>query len=81
MEDIVLTAAIDSETTLYISPISPETYEEHFERDTLGGGNGYFVMRSRKSGSLDTLEILAKAPSLEAAGDLFDLIVGRRAIA
>lgn len=78
MEDIVLRAAIDSETTLYVSPISPETYEEHFERDTLGGGNGYFVMRCRRAGHRESLEILAKASSLEAAGDLFDLIVGRR---
>ena len=81
MEDVILRAAIDSETTLYVAPISPETYEEHFERDTLGGGNGYFVMRSRKSGLRETLEILAKASSVEAASDLFDLIVARRSVA
>jgi hypothetical protein len=81
MDDVILRAAIDSETTLYVSPISPETYEEHFEQDTLGGGNGYFVMRSRKSGMFETLDILAKAPSFEAAGDLFDLIVNRHSVA
>ncbi len=80
MEDIILSAKIDAYTTLYVSPIALATYQEHMNEDNLGGGSGYFVLRERRNKTGALLEILAKAPSFEAAGDLFDMIVsGRRA--
>ena len=78
MEDIILRAKIDSETVVYVSPISSETYQEHLDIDNLGGSNGYFVLRSKKSGMLETLDVLAKAVSFEAAGEIFDMIVAAR---
>ncbi len=78
MDDIILRAAIDTETTLYITPIAAETYAEHIEHDNLGGGSGYFVLRGRRIGLKEHLDILAKAPTFEAAGDLFDMIVSAR---
>ena len=78
MEDIVLKADLDDSTCLYISPINRQTYEEHVHHDNLGGDRGYFVLRSRRTGAM-RLEVLAKVPTLEAAVDLFDMImVGRR---
>jgi hypothetical protein len=77
MEDIVLRAELDDSTYLYISPISRETYEEHIHDDNLGGAYGYFVLRSRRTGT-QRLEVLAKVPTLEAAAELFDMILGRR---
>ena len=74
MDDIVMRERIDESTTLCISPISRETYDEHVELDNLGGEGGYFVLRSRRIGE-QRLEVLAKAPTLEAAGLLFDLII------
>jgi hypothetical protein len=76
MEDIVLRADLDETTSLYISPINRQTYEEQVQDDNLGGDNGYFVLRSRRTGST-RLEVLAKVPTLEAAIDLFTMIVGR----
>lgn len=79
MEDMVLKAKIDDTTTVYVSPIAPETYAQCVDGDTLGGDQGYFLMRSFTQGESKRFEILAKAPSLDAATDLFDLIVqGRR---
>lgn len=78
MEEIVLKAELDESTCLYISPINRETYEESVQEDNLGGDRGYFVLRSRRTGG-PRLEVLAKVPSLEAASDLFDMIIaGRR---
>lgn len=74
MDDVVLATDLDDSTRLYVSPISRQTYNEHVEGDTLGGEGGYFVMRSRSEGN-QRLEVLAKAASLEAAEELFDLIV------
>ena len=42
----------------------------------MGGGGGYFVARSFDDGQSRRFEILAKASSFDAAGDLFDMIVG-----
>lgn len=78
MDDVILKAKLDSETTLYVSPIAPETYDEHIDEDNLGGGTGYFVLRGKRIGPREHLEILAKAPTFEAAGDLFDMIVSAR---
>jgi len=77
MDDIVLKAELDESTSLYISPISRETYAEHIQDDNLGGAGGYFVLRSRRTGA-QRLEVLAKVPTLEAASDLFDMIVSAR---
>lgn len=76
MEDVVLTAKIDDATTLYVAPIAAETYAEYVDDDNLGGEAGYFVMRSQSGLNSARFEILAKAASLDAATDLFDLIVG-----
>lgn len=78
MDDIVLKADIDDFTRLYVSPISRQTYDAHIDGDNLGGSSGYFVLRSRSVGDR-RLEVLAKAPTLEAAEALFDLIANRRA--
>lgn len=79
MEDIVLKAALDECTSVYISPIARTTYEEHVQDDNLGGDKGYFVLRSRRSGE-NRLEVLAKASTLETATELFDMIVSARAV-
>lgn len=81
MEDFVLKADLDEATALYVSPINRQTYEEHVQDDNLGGDLGYFVLRSRRTGPI-RLEVLAKVPTIEAATDLFDMIVhGWRRIA
>ena len=74
MEDVVLRTSLDDSTSLYVSPLSRQTYAEHVEDDNLGGAQGYFVVRSRATGD-NRLEVLAKAPTFEAAEALFDLIV------
>jgi len=76
MEDLVLKAEIDEHTTLYVSTIDRRTYDEHVTEDNLGGGDGYFVIRSWKRGDLNRFEVLAKSPTFAAAGDIFDMIVG-----
>lgn len=78
MEDYVLTASLDERTTLYVSMLAPETFREHVEADNLGGADGYFVIRSTRKDGIECLDVLAKSPSFEAAGDLFDLIVCRK---
>jgi hypothetical protein len=78
MEDMVLKAKLDDTTTVYVSPIGPETYAEYVDADNLGGDAGYFLMRSLTEGESERFEVLAKVPSLDAATDLFDLIVQGR---
>jgi len=75
---MILRAEIDSDTFLYVSPISSETYQEHVEIDNLGGRGGYFVLRSKRRGTKETLDVLAKAASFDAAGEIFDMIVAAR---
>jgi len=75
MDDCILTARLDEHTTLYVSPIHRRTYAEHVGEDNLGGDQGYFVARSLSDGETVQFDILAKATSFEAAGDLFDMIV------
>lgn len=72
---MVLMAKLDDTTTVYVSPIAAETYAEHFEDDVLGGDAGYFLLRLLTQNNTERLEILAKAPSFDAASNLFDLIV------
>lgn len=82
MEDLMLSARIDENTTLRVSPIAPQTYLECLDEDTLGGDRGYFVLLSRKNTSQKSPEILAKALNFDAAETLFDLIVrGGRSLA
>jgi hypothetical protein len=76
MDDMVLRATLDDGTTLYVSPIDADTYAEYVVDDNLGGSGGYFVARSFDDGVVRRFEILAKSSSFDAAGDLFDLIVG-----
>ncbi|MEM9086808.1 MAG: hypothetical protein AAGB23_12860 [Pseudomonadota bacterium] len=78
MDDLVLSAEIDSETTLRVSPIAPETFSEYIEEDTVGGNAGYFVLLSRRGANQQTTEILAKAPDFNAAETLFDIITTAR---
>lgn len=78
MDDVVLTAKLDDATTVYVSPIAPETYAEYVDEDNLGGDAGYFLLRSLRQGNSERFEVLAKAPSFDAASDLFDLIVTGR---
>ena len=75
MDDLVLKAEIDDGSTLYVSTINRQTYKEHISEDNLGGDEGYFVIRTRKGDAANSFELLAKAASFAAAGDLFDLIV------
>ena len=75
MDDLVLKAEIDDGSTLYVSTIDRQTYKEHIGEDTLGGDEGYFVIRTRNGDVANRFELLAKAASFAAAGDLFDLIV------
>ena len=77
MEEEVLRAKLDESSDLYISPISQETYDDQIQDDDLGGGNGYFVLRSHRSGE-QRLEVLAKVPTLDAANVLFGIIMGPR---
>jgi hypothetical protein len=77
MEDCVLSAKLDERTTLYVSTLDRRTYDEHLDLDNLGGGDGYFVLRTIRVGNSERFDILAKAPSFAAAGDLFDLIASR----
>jgi len=70
MDDITLVAKLDSETTLYVSPMHDQTYCEYVECDNLGGSGGYFIARERKN----KFEILAKAASLDAAREIFGML-------
>lgn len=72
MEDVTLVARLDADTTVYVSPMHDHTYQEFVGNDTLGGARGYFVTRQRH----DRYEVLAKAASLDAAREIFALIIG-----
>ncbi|MEL6592597.1 MAG: hypothetical protein AAFQ68_21040 [Bacteroidota bacterium] len=76
MDDLMLEARLDEFTTLKVAPVDSETYAELVEDDTLGGSGGYFVVRSSTSENRPRFEILAKAASFDAAGTIFDMIVG-----
>lgn len=75
MDDLMLSAMIDENTTLRVSPIAPETYQECVDEDTLGGGDGYFLLLTRRSAGASHLEVLAKAKSFDSAEALFNMIV------
>lgn len=73
MDDITLVAQLDHETTVYVSPVHDQTYQEYVEGDNLGGSMGYFIARQRR----DHFEVLAKATSLDTARELFGMLTGR----
>lgn len=75
MDDLGLQAKIDEYTTICVSPIERETYDTYVEEDVLGGELGYFVIRTSRKSNQPIFEILAKAPSFQAAGEIFDMIV------
>lgn len=74
MDDLMLEAKLDEYTTLTVAPIDPETYDEYIEDNSLGGCLGYFLVRSSRSGNQPRFEVLAKAPTFEAAKEIFDMI-------
>ena len=78
MDDLGLSAKIDEYTTICVSPIERETYANYIEDDSLGGDLGYFLIRHSRRENRPVFEILAKAPSFEAAGEIFDMIVSKR---
>ncbi len=75
MDDLMLQARLDEFTTVKVSPIDNETYSEYIEEDTLGGSIGYFITLISNRPSSPRFEVLAKAPSFEAAGQIFRMIV------
>ena len=75
MDDLGLTARIDDFTTIHVSPVESETYSRYVEEDSLGGNSGYFLIRTSRRKNKPMFEILAKAPTFEAAGTIFDMIV------
>ena len=81
MDDLILEAQIDAYTKLIISPIAPETYSEYVDDDTVGGPDGYFVLKAAERGPGPHLEVLAKVCSVEAAERLLDLILSRGKVA
>ena len=74
MDDVILKKRLDDTSILYVTTLDSNTYEEVVESDTLGGSVGYFVIRAVREGTRERLEVLAKASSFAAAGQLFDLI-------
>ena len=70
MDEITLVAKIDSDTTVYVSPMHDQTYSEFVENDNLGGSGGYFIARERRN----QFEILAKATDLDAAREIFGML-------
>ncbi len=77
MDDIAMIAKIDDDTTVYVSPMHGHTYSEYVEGDNLGGPVGYFIARQRRN----QFEILAKATSLDAAREIFGMLVRGRTAA
>ena len=79
MDDLMLQARLDDRTTLTVAPIDDQTYADYMGDENLGGSQGYFVLRTSRTETGSRFEILAKAPSFEAAGELFEMIVSRKA--
>ena len=75
MDDLGLKAKIDDYTTISVTPIERETYKNYVAEDILGGEAGYFLIRSSKRENEPIFEILAKSPTFDAAGELFDMIL------
>ena len=70
MDDVTLSARVDDDTIVYVSPIHDQIYREFVEDDSLGGPIGYFIARERGG----QFEILAKATNLDAARELFGML-------
>lgn len=73
MDDIFLTARIDSNRSICISPLPRKTYKETGARG-LGGEYGYFIYEMDSSRPGEGIEVIGKAASIEAALRIFDMI-------
>lgn len=73
MDDLFLTARIDSTRTVCISPLPHKTYKETDARG-LGGEYGYFIYEIDSSKPGAGLEVIGKAASVEAAIRIFEII-------
>ncbi len=78
MEDVFLSATVPGGRTLCVSPLSAKAYRESV-KSGLGGDFGYFIYEIDSQNPRAGLEVIAKAPSYDAAVRLFDLLVGGRA--
>lgn len=74
MEDVFLSTKIDAKRTLCIGPLSARTYRESGGKG-LGGDYGYFVYEVDTESPEAGLEVIAKAPSINAALRLYEIIV------
>lgn len=75
MDDISLIAKIDEDTTIYVSPVHCQTYDEYVENDNLGGATGYFITRERNN----QFEVLAKATCIDSAREIFGMLTAKAA--
>lgn len=73
MDDVFLRARINDSKTVCISPIPKKLYRETGAKG-LGGEFGYFVYEIDETLPQRSIEIIAKAASLEAATRLFEII-------
>ena len=78
MEDIFLSAAIDLNRVICISPIPASTYRAAGGRG-LGGEFGYFIYETDNRHPEAGIELIGKAASVEAAIRLFELLTAKRA--
>lgn len=73
MEDVFLTAKIDENRTVCISPLPAKTYREAGGKG-LGGDYGYFIYEVDTSYPGAGIEVIGKAASIEAALRIFEMI-------
>lgn len=74
MEDVFLSATIDENREIYISPIPAKVYRTAGGKG-LGGEFGYFIYETDKRHPEAGIEIIGKVTSVEAAMRLFQLLV------
>jgi hypothetical protein len=74
MEDVFLSAMIDENREICISPIPARTYQAAGGKG-LGGEFGYFIYETDKRHPESGIEIIGKVASVEAAMRLFQLLV------
>ena len=73
MEDVFLSAVIDSHRSICISPIPSQTYANCGGRG-LGGEFGYFIYETDNRHPDGGIDLIGKAASIEAATRLFELL-------
>jgi len=76
MDDVFLTARIDENRSICISPLPAKTYKEAGGKG-LGGEFGYFVYEVDAAHPSAGVQVIGKAASVEAAMRLFELICGK----